>query len=100
MVILLNSLPVLMILFNPLTVLVPVLVVLKIQHTVLQEILLFTRSLMINTRPLIGCLENSDLKSNNYSVFVADCFKTSCSLFSDTMSYMYTLYANVSGSAT
>ena len=79
------------VILNPLPVLEPVLVVLKIQvqYTVLQEILLFTRSLMINTRPLIGCLKNTDLKSINYSVFATDCFKTSCLLFSDTMSYMY-----------
>ena len=45
---LLNPLPVLIILLNPL----PVLVALKI----LREILLFTRSLTINTHPLVGCL--------------------------------------------
>ena len=49
---LLNPLPVLIILLNPL----PVLVALKI----LWDILPFTLSLMINTRPLVGCLENSD----------------------------------------
>ena len=52
---LLNPLPVLVILLNPY---LPVIVALKI----LQEILLFTRSLMINTHPLVGCLENSDRK--------------------------------------
>ena len=55
---LLNQLPVLIIVLNPL----PVLVALKI----LQEILLFTRSLMINTHPLVVCLENSDWKVKQF----------------------------------
>ena len=57
---LLNPLPVLIILWNPL----PVLVALKI----LRDILSFTRSLMINTRPLVGCLENSDRKVKQFRV--------------------------------
>ena len=67
---LLNPLPVLIILLNPLPVLVvllnplPVLVVLKI----LREILSFTRSFMINTRPLVWCLKNSDRKVKEFRV--------------------------------
>ena len=57
---LLNPLPVLIILLNPL----PVLVVFKI----LREILSFTRSLMINTHPLVGCLENSDRKVKQFRI--------------------------------
>ena len=57
---LLNLLPVLIILFNPL----PVLVALKI----LREKLSFTRSLMINTHPLVGSLENSDRKVKQFRV--------------------------------
>ena len=57
---LLNPLPVLIILLNPL----PVLVALK----VLREILSFTRSLMINIHPLVGCLENSDRKVKQFRV--------------------------------
>ena len=57
---LLNPLPVLIILLNPL----PVLVALKI----LRDILSFTRSFMINTRPLVGCLENSDRKVKQFRV--------------------------------
>ena len=34
----------------------------------LREILSFTRSLIINTHPLVGCLENSDRKVKQYSV--------------------------------
>ena len=48
------------ILLNPL----PVLVALKI----LQDILSFTRSFMINTRLLVGCLENSDRKVKQFRV--------------------------------
>ena len=62
----------------------PVLVVLKI----LREILSFTRSLVINTRQLVGSLENSDSKSKTLLCDTADCFKASCLLFVDTMSYM------------
>ena len=47
-------------LLNPL----PVLVALKI----LREILSFTRSLMINTHPLVGCLEISDRKVTQFRV--------------------------------
>ena len=57
---LLNPLPVLIILLNPL----PGLVSLKI----LREILSFTRSLMINTHPLVGCLENSDRKVKQFRI--------------------------------
>ena len=57
---LLNPLPVLIILLNPL----PVLIALKI----LREILSFTRSLMINTHPLVRCLENSDRKVKQFRV--------------------------------
>ena len=57
---LLNPLPVRIILLNPL----PVLVALKI----LRDILSFTRSFMINTRPLVGCLENSDRKVKQFRV--------------------------------
>ena len=55
---LLNPLPVLIILLNSL----PVLVALKI----LQEKLSLTRSLMINTHPLVGCLKNSDRKVKQF----------------------------------
>ena len=57
---LLNPLPVLIILLNPL----PVLVALKI----LQDILSFMRLFMVNTRPLVGCLENSDEKVKQFRV--------------------------------
>ena len=45
---------------NPL----PVLVALKILHNVLS----FTRLFMINTRPLVGCLESSDRKVKQFHV--------------------------------
>ena len=84
---LLNPLPVLLILLNPLPVLIvllnplPVLIVLKI----LREVLLFTRSFMINICPLVGCLENSDGKVNNSDLcYTVDCLKSSCLLFVDT----------------
>ena len=54
----LTPLPVLIILLNP----IPVLVAL----TILWDILSFTRSFMINTRPLVGCLENSDRKVKQF----------------------------------
>ena len=57
---LLNPLPVLIILLNP----SPVLVALKI----FREILSFTRSFMINTHPLVGCLEISDRKLKQFRV--------------------------------
>ena len=59
----------------------PVLVALKI----LQEILSFTRSFMIhvNTRPLIGP------KSKTILCYTADCSKSSCLLFVNTMSYIW-----------
>ena len=47
-------------LLNPL----PVLVALKI----LRDIVSFTRSFMINTHPLAGCLENSDRKVKQFRV--------------------------------
>ena len=50
----------LIILLNP----SPVLVALKI----LRDILSFTRSFMVNTRPLVGCLENSDEKVKQFRV--------------------------------
>ena len=56
----LNPLPVLIMLLNP----YPVLVALKI----LRDILLFIRSFMVNTRPLVGCLENSDEKVKQFRV--------------------------------
>ena len=69
-----NQLPVLIILINPL----PVLIALKI--------LLFTRSFMINTRPLVGCLENSDRKVKRFRVILRIASLTSsCLLFVDTM---------------
>ena len=49
---------------NPLLNPLPILVVLKI----LREKLLFTRSLMINTHPLVRCLENSDRKVKQFHV--------------------------------
>ena len=68
---LLNPLPVLIILLNPL----PVLVALKI----LRDILSFTHSFMINTRSLVGCLENSDRKViKTIPCYTTDCFKLSC----------------------
>ena len=76
-IILLNPLPFLIILLNPL----PVLVALKI----LREILSFTRSFMINTHPLVGCLENSDRKSETIPCYTSDCFKSSCLLFVDAI---------------
>ena len=60
---LLNPLPVLITVLNPLPDL-PVLVALKI----LREIFSFTCSLMINTHPLVGCLKNSDRKVKQFRV--------------------------------
>ena len=80
---LLNPLPVLIILLNPLLVLVAL--------KILREILSFTRSFMINTHPLVGCLENSDRKSGTL-----DCFKSSCLLFVNAIHWPN---LNVSGSA-
>ena len=37
---------------------------------ILREILSFTRSFMINTRPLVGCLENSDRKVKQFRVIL------------------------------
>ena len=37
-------------------------------NTLVREILSFTRSLMINTHPLVGCLENSDRKVKQFRV--------------------------------
>ena len=58
---LLNPLLVLIILLYPL----PVFLALKI----LREILSFTCSFMINTRPLIGCLKNPDRKVKQFRVY-------------------------------
>ena len=58
----LNISPVLIILLNPLPW--SVLVALKI----LRDIHSFTRSFMINTRPLVGCLESSDRKVKQFRV--------------------------------
>ena len=88
-IILLSPLPVLIILLNPL----PVLVALKI----LRELLSFTRSFMINTHPLVGCLENSDRKSETIPCYTSDCFKSSCLLFVNAIHWPN---LNVSGSAT
>ena len=60
---LLNPLPVLIILLNPL----PILVALKILREILE--LSFTSSFMINTRPLVECLENSDRKVKQFRVY-------------------------------
>ena len=70
---LLNPLPVLIILLNPL----PVLVALKI----FRDILSFTRSFMVYTRPLVGCLENSDRKVKQFRVIlrIASSRLVSCS---------------------
>ena len=72
---LLNSLPLpfLIILLNSL----PVLVALKI----LWDILSFTRLFMVNTRPLVGCLKNSDRKAKQLCVIprVASSFCVHCS---------------------
>ena len=57
-----NPLPALIILLNPL----PVLVALKI----LRDILSFTRSFMINTHPLVGCLKNSDRKCKTIPCYI------------------------------
>ena len=62
---LLNPWSVLIIFVNPLPV-PAVLVGLKI----LRDILLFTRLLMIITRPLAGCLENSDRKVKQFRVIL------------------------------
>ena len=50
---------------NPLLNSLPVLVALKI----LREILSFTRSLMINTHPLVGCVSKTQTEKLNNSVF-------------------------------
>ena len=74
-------------LLNPL----PVLVALKI----LQDILSLTRLFMINTRPLVGCLENSDRKAKQFRVMsqISPCLPVYCSLIQCPN-------LNVSGSAT
>ena len=87
---LLNPLPVLIILLNPLPVLVvllnplPVLVALKI----LREILSFTRSFMINTRPLVWCLKNSDRKVKEFRVIPR--------IASSRLVYCSSIHSNVS----
>ena len=40
---------------------------------------------MINTRPLVGCLKNSDQKSKTVPCYTTDCFKPSCLQFVDTI---------------
>ena len=55
-------------LYSTLMSAIPVLVALKI----LRDKLSFTRSFMINTRPLVGCFENSDQKVKQFR-----CFKSS-----------------------
>ena len=64
---------------------------------ILREILSFTRSFMINTRLLVGCLENSDRKSETIPCYTSDCFKSSCLLF---VNAIHLPNLNVSGSAT
>ena len=84
---LLNPLPVIIILLNPL----PVFVALKI----LQEILSFTQSFMLNTHPLVGCLENSDRKVKQFRVIPL--------IASSRLVYCLWIHCpnlNVSGSAT
>ena len=78
----LNSLPVLIILLNPL----PVLVALKI----LREILSLTCSFMVNTRLLVWCLKISDRKVKEFLMIPR--------IASSRL--VYVLYLNVSGSAT
>ena len=73
-----NSLPVLIILLHPL----PVLVALK----TLRDILSFTRSFMINTgSPTRWVSRKLRPKSKTILCYTADCFKSSCLLFVDTM---------------
>ena len=86
-IIFLSPLPVLIILLNPL----PVLFALKI----LREILSFTRSFMLNTHPLVGCLENSDRNSETIPCYTSDCVKSSCLLFVNAIHWPN---LNVSGS--
>ena len=83
----LNPLPVLIILLNPLPVLVA-------RWKILREILLFTCSFMINTHPLVGCLENSDRKVKQFRVipWIASSHLVYCSL-------IHCPNWNVSGSA-
>ena len=61
----LNPFPVLISFVNPLPV-PAVLVKMKI----LRDILSFTRSFMINTRPLVRCLKNSDRKVKHFRVIL------------------------------
>ena len=52
-----------------------------------KDILSFTRSFMINTRSLVGCLENSDRKViKTIPCYTSDCFKSSCLQFYDVLS--------------
>ena len=83
-----SKLPVLTILLNPLRVLVA----LKIPR----DILSFTRSFMINTRPPVRCLGNSDRKVKQFRVISRIASSRLVLLFFDTMSYDL----NESGSAT
>ena len=77
-------------LLNPLSVLAAL--------KILRDILSFTRSFIINTRPLVACLENSDRKVKQFRVtprITADCFKSFCLQFVDTMSYECVWFCNV-----
>ena len=75
---LLNPLPVFIILLHPL----PVLVALKI----LQDILSFTFSFMRNSQsPACWMSQKLRPKSKTIPCYTADCFKSSCLLFVDTM---------------
>ena len=85
---LLNPLPVLIIsLLNPLLGLVAL--------KILREILSFTRSFMINTHPLAGCLENSDREVKQFRVIP----RIASSRFGHCSSIHWPKL-NVSGSAT
>ena len=88
---LLNPLLVLIILLN----LLPVLFALKI----LRDVLSFTHSFMINTRALVGCLENSDRKVKQFRVIPR--IASSRLVYSSSIQY-HTVHVgdNVSGSAT
>ena len=87
---LLNPLPVLIILLNPLSVLVT----LKILREIGKYSRRFTRSLMINTHPLVGCLENTDRKVKQFRVIPQ--IASSRLVYSSSIQYP----ENVSGSAT
>ena len=71
-----KSLPVLIILLNPL----PVLVALKLIRYIDD-----TRSFMMNTRSLVGCLENSDRKVKQFRVIPR--IASSCLVYSSSIQY-------------